>query len=329
VPSEIISAIADTVTPASRAQALAMGQRLEKRGGRQLGALYELATALASARHSPHPQVAQKRLVICCADHGVADPGVDLGSDSPTCAGLRQVVEGKAAVASLASSAKTQLLLVDCGVRGADRFDLGPGVIDLRITNGSGDIRRGPALNIGDAARAIQTGVALCYSLADDGLDVLALGSIAPGGYPSTAALIATLTGTPAGDIDDGDDAVAAALAANPVTADDPLEALAALGSCDVAMLAGLILGAASINVPVVLDADATTAAALVAVGLAPGAAGYLIASHGGGNPAHRAALTALQLTAVFDLGLAQGEGAGAAMILPFLDRAAELISAD
>lgn len=325
--SELIEHIAATIGPASRAQALGVEQLLARRGGKELGVLRELAVRLAAARHSPHPRVADKVIAICASDHGVADPGIDLGDDSPSRAAVRHVVEGKAAVSTLAASTGGRVVVVDCGIRGAQGADLGAGVIELRVADGSRDLRAGPALSADEASQAVQTGVALCYSLASDGLDVLALGSIAPGGYPSSAAITAAITGCATAEVSEGDDAVAAALQANRVSHTNPLEVLAALGSCDVGVLVGLVLGAASINVPVILDGHATSAAALIATAVAPHARDYLIASHGGGNAAHRRAVSALGLAAVFDLGLASGEGAGAAMLFPFVDSAVGLVT--
>jgi nicotinate-nucleotide--dimethylbenzimidazole phosphoribosyltransferase len=87
------------------------------------------------------------------------------------------------------------------------------------------------------------------------------------------------------------------------------------------------VLGAAAINLPVVLDDHATSAAALLAHRLAPAVAGYLIGSHGGRSPNHRRALRELGLEPVFELGLAHGEGTGAALTLPLVDAAAALLA--
>jgi nicotinate-nucleotide--dimethylbenzimidazole phosphoribosyltransferase len=88
-----------------------------------------------------------------------------------------------------------------------------------------------------------------------------------------------------------------------------------------------MILAAASMDVAVVLDDHATSAAALIACTLAPATAGYLVAAHGGTQPSHRRALAALGLTPLFELGLARGEGTGAALALPLIDGAAALIT--
>jgi nicotinate-nucleotide--dimethylbenzimidazole phosphoribosyltransferase len=62
-------------------------------------------------------------------------------------------------------------------------------------------------------------------------------------------------------------------------------------------------------------------------VRLAPAAAGYLIASHGGAQPGYRRALRALDLEPLFDLGLAHGEGTGALLALPLLAAAARVLA--
>lgn len=80
--------------------------------------------------------------------------------------------------------------------------------------------------------------------------------------------------------------------------------------------LAGLILGAASVNAVIVLDGPATGAAAQRAMALAPNVAGYVLAGHAGAGRG---------FDPVFDVGLGTGDGAGAAVILPFVLRAASL----
>jgi len=92
------------------------------------------------------------------------------------------------------------------------------------------------------------------------------------------------------------------------------------------AVLAGLILGAASINVPVILDSYATGAAALIAARLAPAVTGYLIAAHRG-SFTMPAILRYLGLESIFEVGLGHGEGSGAAMVLPLIDQVAAIAS--
>lgn len=328
-PREVLDQILETITPASGAQAAAARQRIGARTGprESLGALEDLAERLAGARHAPRPAVARKVIAVCAADHGVADPGIDLGTNSSSIVALRLVSSGGAAVNAAARSVGARVMPIDCGVRGGEHaFDAG--VLALRVGDGTEDMRHGAAMTLPQAVASLQNGIAVVLSLADDGLDVLALGHVGAGSATVSGAVIAAFTGNAAAFGDEDRDAITQALAAN-LPGTRPLAVLAAVGGPDLGIMAGMILAAAALNVPVMLDDHATWAAALLAARLAPPVAGYVIASHAGPSAPHRRALTELGLVPLFDLGLSHGEGTGAALALPFVDAAARLLHDD
>jgi nicotinate-nucleotide--dimethylbenzimidazole phosphoribosyltransferase len=325
-PRAVLDHVVASIGPASKAQAAGAHQRLAARPGGAGGGLEQLAIRLAAARHSPHPRLERRALILCAADHGVADPGVDLGDGAPAVVAMRHIAGGTAALNAAARAAAARLVLVDCGVRGGEQHPLGAGIIPFRVGDGTADITAGPAMTPVDAVIAVQTGIALLTSIADEGIDLIALGQLGPGSQPVTGALIAALTGEPAQSFGADAAAITAAQAANPSPGGEPLELLSLFGGFELGVLAGIILAAAAIDLPIVLDDHGTWAAALVAARLAPPAAEYLFAAHPGGSPGHRAALTALGLSPIFELGLAHGEGTGAVLALPVLDAAAGLL---
>ncbi|NVB77235.1 MAG: hypothetical protein HOV81_02465 [Kofleriaceae bacterium] len=156
-------------------------------------------------------------------------------------------------------------------------------------------------------------------------LDAIALGAIGVGSEVASAALLAAISGDVPGGLDD-DLAEAAGVRGLEMRGASGLEVLATFGGAETAVLAGLILGAASMNVPVILDSYATGAAALVAAAMAPPVTGYLIAAHRG-TFTHPAILAYLGLQPIFEVGLGHGEGTGAAMVLPLLDQVAAIAS--
>ena len=327
----LLDHVLSSIMPASQAMAAAARDRLERHlpAGESLGKLTAIGARLAAARHTPRPSLARRTALVCAADHGVAWPGIDLGVHGPAASALRLIAAGEAAVSAAARSADAHLVLVDAGVRGGE-LDLGRGVMGFRMGDGTDSITAGAAMSEETARHGVETGIALTVALADAGLDVLALGQVAPGGEIAGGALLAAMTGAAPDAIaahPADTQAIAAALAANPgAAAMDPFPLLAALGGFEIALQVGVILGAASVHVPIVLDDHGTWIAALLAIRLAPDAAGYLIASHGGARPGFRRALTALGLEPLFDLGLAQGEGTGALLALPLLDAAARVL---
>jgi NaMN:DMB phosphoribosyltransferase len=93
------------------------------------------------------------------------------------------------------------------------------------------------------------------------------------------------------------------------------------LGESHADVMVGLILGLASVQIPVILDGYATVSAASAASRIAPDVRGYLIASQG----APRALLDQLGLVPIFAQGIGHGEGVAAAMVMPLLDQVAAL----
>lgn len=311
--NEVLRHVASAILPPSDA----MGGDARARGG-------ALAGWLAAARHDPRPAVARRVILLVCADHGVLDPGASLGAGHPTIAALEVIATGEGAVTRIARDVGARLLVVDAGV--AEPAYVPAGV--LRLAGGaSGDLAAGAALTPVEVAAALEVGIAAATALVEDGVDILALGAMGLGADLSAAAVIAGLTGGGAELAPpDGRDLVAAGLAKLPPGA-SPLDVAAAVGGRDLAVLCGMILTAAALHVPVVLDGVVTTAAALLAARLAPEVAGYLLAAHAGGGPAGAAARTALGLVPLLATGLGHGEGSGAAMALPLLTAAAATLA--
>ncbi|MBL9018250.1 MAG: nicotinate-nucleotide--dimethylbenzimidazole phosphoribosyltransferase [Myxococcales bacterium] len=315
----VLRHVIESISPASRAHA---------EGARQLVAgagtplLERLAMTVAGAQHTPRPRAERRTIVVVAGDHGVGDPGISLGPSHPTVIGARAIADGSAALAQVARASHAPVLLVDAGARESEHMP------DIAVKLGRGataDLRRGPAMTIVDAALGLEAGIALAVSLVDTGLDVLAVGALGVGADVASVALLGAAIGAPPTGLADPV-AEAAGAAGAELAGASGLDLLAAFGGAETAVLAGAMLSAASMNVPIVLDGYATGAAALVAAALAPAVTGYLVAAHAG-TFTHPRILAHLGLTPVFEVGLGHGEGTGAAMVLPLLDQVAALVA--
>jgi nicotinate-nucleotide--dimethylbenzimidazole phosphoribosyltransferase len=179
-----------------------------------------------------------------------------------------------------------------------------------------------------DADRLLDGGRALGRALAGAGL--VALGEVGVGNTTVAAALAAGLTGEDPAvltGLGSGADsavldrkravvaaAVTRAREAVPGLARSPRAALAELGGPELAVLAGVVLGAAEERAAVVLDGFATSVAALVAVLLEPGAQASLVAGQRSRERGHELVLQQLGCEPLLDLRMRAGEGAGAAL---------------
>ena len=116
------------------------------------------------------------------------------------------------------------------------------------------------------------------------------------------------------------------AIQLNQPNPDDPIDVLARVGGLEIAGLCGVILGAASRRVPVVVDGFISGAAALVAAHLQPTVKPYLIASHQSVEIGHAFIWKHLGLRPVLNLDLRLGEGTGAVLAFHILEAAARTL---
>jgi nicotinate-nucleotide--dimethylbenzimidazole phosphoribosyltransferase len=102
---------------------------------------------------------------------------------------------------------------------------------------------------------------------------------------------------------------------------------LAKVGGFEIGGIAGLILGAASCQKPVLVDGFISTAGALIAQSLAPVCREYMIAAHRSMEKGHGIALEKLDKTPLLDLDLRLGEGTGAALAMNLVDAAVAILT--
>ena len=104
-----------------------------------------------------------------------------------------------------------------------------------------------------------------------------------------------------------------------------PLDALAALGGFEIAMMTGAMLQAASERRVILVDGFIAGSAALVACALAPAAKDYMVFCHRSAEHGHHLMLAHLKARPLLDLDMRLGEGTGALLAWPMVQSAALL----
>jgi nicotinate-nucleotide--dimethylbenzimidazole phosphoribosyltransferase len=312
-----------------------------------LGSLGELGDRLraiygARAKAGPGGGAAaplRKMLVIAAADHGVARAGASRYPHSSTADLVRDVLEGRAAVARLASGLQVRTVVADFGT--ADEPDAAAegeewaAFESLRVASGAADITEAPAMPRDTALDCVRAGIDL-FKRDSKGWDVdlAGLGDLGLGSTTSACAIAVALTGLPvdqlcgeAGGAVAGRPAARADLVRKAVErvspdTDDAVGLLAEYGGLEMAALTGVCLAAAADRVPVLLDGVVSTAAGVMAVKLAPATRSYLIASHEAAVAAHGELLGEMGLEPLLRLRLGVGEGAGAVLAMGLVEAA-------
>ena len=301
-----------------------------------LGRLEDLSVQLAGIQRRARPDVSSKAIFVMAGDHGCVAEGVSAYPQEVTPQMVLNFARGGAAINVLARHVGARVIVVDMGVAGDCAT---ANVIIRKIARGTRNMAIGPAMSMDEARRCIETGVDIYESELARGLDLAGTGDMGIGNTTPSAAIIAAFTGrSPAAVTGRGtgiDDArlmikigvIERALAANKPDPTDAVDVLAKVGGFEIGGLAGVIIAAAAHHVPVIIDGVISSAAALIATGLAPQARDYLIAGHLSVEPGHRAALEHMKIEPILDLGMRLGEGTGGALAMSIADAAAKTLS--
>ncbi len=304
-----------------------------------MGRLMDLAEELAGMTRSLKPPTDGRVVVTMAGDHGVTAEGVSKYPPEVTPQMVRNFVAGGAGINAMARVAGARVVVVDMGVAAPlDELAAAGRIVSRKIAPGTGNIAKGPAMSRRQAIAAVEAGIGVAFDLAP-GTDVFATGDMGIGNTtPSSAIAAAVLGADPASVTGRGtgaDDSMLArkvevvrkALELNRPDPRDGMDVLAKVGGFEIGGIAGLILGAAALCRPVIVDGFISSAGALIASLLAPSSADYMIASHRSAERGHVAVLERLGKKPLLDLEMRLGEGTGAALAMPLVEAAARLLT--
>jgi len=299
-----------------------------------LGRLEDLAAQVLAIRRGAITSPLNKSVYVFAADHGITAEGVSAYPREVTYQMVLNFLRRGAAVNVLATLHRTELQVVDVGVD-AD-FQNIPGLLHYKIARGSHNMLHEPAMSDEQLAQALEVGATLATAAADSGKTLIAVGEMGIGNTTSASAITCVLTDSPpslATGHGTGVNPEAFHRKVSIVEAivlkhfgaypdPHPLDILLRVGGLEIAAMAGMILAAAEHRLIIVIDGFISTAAAALAVAIAPDVQGYLIAGHQSEEPGHKLLLDHLDLTPVLTLNMRLGEGSGAVLAMPIIEAA-------
>ena len=302
-----------------------------------LGRLEDLSVQLAGIQGKASPVIEKKAMFTLAGDHGVVDEKVGNWPQEVTAQMVQNFLHGGAGINVLSRLVGARIIFADMGV--ASDLAPHPQLVVKKVGYGTANICRGPAMTEEQAVRTLEAGIELVTAAADKGLDIVGTGDMGIGNTTASSAIFAALTGRPAGEVTGrgtglSDEqlvhktaVVEKALAVNKPDAANPVGVLAKVGGFEIGGLAGVMLGAASRRIPVVIDGFISGAAALIAAALAPQIKDYLISSHASAEAGHPSLLASLGLKPLLDLEMRLGEGTGAALGIFVAEAAARTLN--
>ncbi|CAI2719345.1 nicotinate-nucleotide--dimethylbenzimidazole phosphoribosyltransferase [Nitrospina watsonii] len=338
-PSTLLADTLNRITPVARPRIEQAQQHLDSltKPPGSLGRLEEVAARIAAMHPEGKPQIRKRGVFLFAADHGVVVEQVSAYPQEVTAQMVLNFLQGGAAINVLARHAGAEVTVIDMGVN--HNFDRQLPLLHKKITKGTGNLRRGPAMTREQAEAALTVGVELATQAQRDGIDLIGTGDMGIGNTTASAAILSVLSGhAPEAITGHGTGIDAAtrrhkvaviedALRLHQLDPTDPIDVLAKVGGFEIAGIAGLILGAAAQALPVVIDGVVSIAAATVAYQLKPDVVDYLFASHNSTEPACRAGFQILGQEPLLDLQMRLGEGTGAILAMNLIEAAVKIYS--
>ena len=289
-----------------------------------LGKLEEFAKRVVAITENTKPRLDKKAVFVLVADHGVTEEGISAYPREVTREMVYNFLSGGAGINALARHAGAEVFVVDIGVDWY--FEKTDGLIIKKINSGTRNLAKEPAMTPGEAIRSIDVGIGLAGQAVEKGYNFIAVGDMGIGNTTPASAVICSLTGlNPVDVVGYGAgitdemwkhkvEVVKKALALHNSDPDFPVDILAKVGGCEIGGIAGVILGGASMRVPVVVDGFVSTAGAAVAISLCPEVKNYIFFSHKSAERGHGLVLEKLGVQPIFDLDMRLGEGTGAVL---------------
>jgi nicotinate-nucleotide--dimethylbenzimidazole phosphoribosyltransferase len=311
-----------------------------------LGRLEDLAKKLFAICRGQMPVTVSPALMLTvAADHGVAEQGVSPYPQSVSRQMVLNFLNGGAGINVLCRTSGMDLRIVDAGCAGGP-FGAHEMLLDRRLGDGTADMSLGAAMSRETCQKGLLAGVELACEAANQGYRCLGVGEMGIANSTAGAALYSALLNIDPGDIvgpGAGSDAamvqhkteiVRRALQVNAkiLQTGDAVDILAAVGGFEIAVMCGIMLGAASRGLPVLVDGYICGSAYAAAAAICPEVSGYCILSHLSAEPGHKLATDRLCAARPWDsippllhLGMRLGEGTGGAVAYHLLRCAAAI----
>ena len=321
---------------AAMAEARARQDTLTKPLG-SLGRLEELSILLAGMFGDPIPQISRKAVILAAGDHGVVAEGVSAYPQEVTPQMVYNFLRGGAGINVLARHAGAEIVILDAGV--AADLEPHPLLRSVKVAHGTANMAVGPAMTREQAIRCLEIGIDAAREQIGEGADLIACGDMGIGNTTASSAITSVATGADPSittgrgtGLDDPGlahkvDVIRRAIEVNNPNPRDGLDVLTKVGGLEIGVLAGVMLGTAASNRPVVVDGFISGAAALIAWLISPTARDYFIAAHQSVEPGHRVGLDAMGLKPLLDMEMRLGEGTGAALAMHLIEAAARCLA--
>ena len=296
-----------------------------------LGKLEDIYVQLAGIFGEVYPKINKKSIIVSVADHGIVEEKVATSTKEITLFQANNMTKGITGVCALAHQSNSNVIVVDVGIN--NEVD-NKKIIDRKIKYGTNNFLKQRAMSKAEATKSIEVGIEMAKREIDKGVNLIGTGEMGIGNTTPSSAIVSTIckkdpievTGIganlPKDKVKHKADVIKRALEFHKPNRKDGIDILSKVGGLEIGSMAGVMLGAASKKVPVVVDGFISSAAALIAYTINENVVKYMIPSHKSNVKGSIIASEFLGLKPSLDLNLRLGEGTGCALMFNIIEAA-------
>jgi len=313
----------------------ALREKLQRRNevGGSLGELEPLAIRLGLMQNSLKPRFREPQLLVFAADHGLAVDGIAGPNGRPTHETVRLLLTNQLPLTVFARAQQLELTVVDCGL--AENMEPHERLLMRKIAHATRNARVTSAMSVAQAHAAMRAGMEIGHELRGN---VTVVAGVGVGAHESAALVLSRLSDCPLHDlVVSGPQmsveqlahlmAVLQGAQARHRNVVDPVEVLAAFGGFEIAVMAGVILMAASKRHLLMIDGLPACAALMLAARIAQPVTDYCVFCRSHRHLGLDQALNLFQASALLELGMDSTDGTGATLAWPLVKSAAALLT--
>jgi len=307
-----------------------------------LGRLEELAQRLYAINGGKTPLTVDPALMFVVAgDHGVAEENVSSFPQEVTRLMVANFLASGAGINVLCKNANMDIQIIDTGCVGGifEEHDM---LLNCSFGPGTKNMIKEPAMTQDTCLKGLLNGIELAKIANIAGKKCVGIGEMGIANTTAATALFCAflnldpeiVTGPGAGlsaeKIKHKVTIVQKALELHKKCIEDKdvIAILAALGGFEIVVMAGIILGAAQLKIPILIDGFISTSAFTAARALCPAVADYCILTHYSAEPGYKHVIDALGVEKpLLNLDMRLGEGTGAALALNIIRASAEIFN--
>ena len=313
----------------------ALREKLQRRNevGGSLGELEPLAIRLGLMQNSLKPRFREPQLLVFAADHGLAVDGIAGPKVRPTHETVRMLLANQLPLTVFARAQQLGVTVVDCGL--AENMAPHDRLLMRKIAHATRNARVTAAMSVAQAHAAMRAGMEIGDKLRGN---VTIVAGVGVGAHESAALVLSRLTDCPVHDLVVSGPQMSADQLGHLMTVlqgalvrhrqvVEPVEVLAALGGFEIAVMAGVILMAASKRHLLMIDGLPACAALMLAARIAQPVTDYCVFCRSHRHLGLDQALNLFQASALLELGMDSTDGTGATLAWPLVKCAAALLT--